>query len=215
MPVSGWDRETTIMHVAIKCYPEAAMKRKMVLSVFVLALSALFASCAGQPGQYYNTQTGAVVGAGTGALLGAAIGGSGTSTLLGLAAGTIMGGLVGNAVDQNNQAVREAAQYQRPVVYYDRNGQAVEAIPGAAVDQKPNCRKVTERTWQNGQIVSENVKEICTEGPPQTVVVQPQPQYAYPPPYPYPYYYPPYPYPYYYGPGVVLRFGGPHYGHRW
>ncbi len=193
------------------------MKRKMVLSVFVLILSAALVSCATTP-DYYNTQTGAVVGGGTGAILGAALGGSAASTLIGLGAGAIMGGLVGNAVDQNNKAAREAAMYQKPVVYYDRNGQAVEALPGSAVDQRPNCRKVTKRVWENGQVVSENVEEVCTEGPPQTVVVQPQPQYVYPAPapypYPYPYYYP-YPYPYYYGPGVYLRFGGPHHGRRW
>lgn len=187
--------------------------KKGILLAFVTVL-ALMTSCATYPPDRYNTQKGALIGAGAGALLGQAIGHNTGGTLIGLAAGTILGGLVGNAVDQDYQAAREAAQYQKQVVYYDRNGAAVEAIPGP-VDQKTNCRKVTKRVWQNGNMVSENVEEVCSESPPQTVVVQPQPQYVYPPPYPYPppYYAYPYPYPY---PGIYLRFGGPyHRGRRW
>lgn len=177
----------------------------------MLVMLALFASCAYPPDRY-NTQRGALIGAGAGALLGQAIGHNTEGTLIGLAAGTILGGLVGNAVDQDYQAAREAAQYHRQVVYYDSNGSAVEAIPGA-VDQKTNCRKVTKRVWQDGKIVSENVEEICTESPaPPPVVVQPQPQYVYPYPYPYPY---AYGYPYPYPPSIYLRFGGPYRYHRW
>ncbi len=186
--------------------------KKFVLILLLLA-STLTMSCA-YPDRY-NTQRGAAIGAGAGALLGQAIGRNTGGTLIGLAAGTILGGLVGNAVDQDYQAAREAAQYQKPVVYYDKNGAAVEAIPGS-VDQKTNCRKVTHRIWKDGKIESEKVEEICSEGPP--VVAQPQPQVVYPPPpvysypYPYPYPYPAYPYAY---PGVYLRFGGPYYRHHY
>lgn len=187
--------------------------KKGFLLVILLLLSVFLASCAHYPPDRYNTQKGALIGAGAGALLGQAIGRNTEGTLIGLAAGTILGGLVGNAVDQDYQVARDAAQYQKQVVYYDRNGSAVEAIPGTA-DQKTNCRKVTKRVWQDGKVVSENVEEICTESPsapPQTVVVQPQ--YVYPPPayvYPYPYYYPPYP-------SIHLRFGSPyrHHYHRY
>jgi len=187
--------------------------KKGFLLVIILVFSVFLVSCAHYPPDRYNTQKGALIGAGAGALLGQAIGGNTEGTLIGLAAGTILGGLVGNAVDQDYQVARDAAQYQKQVVYYDRNGSAVEAIPGT-VDQKSNCRKVTKRVWQDGRVVSENVEEVCTESPPappQTVVVQPQ--YVYPPPayvYPYPYYYPPYP-------SIYLRFGSPyrHHYHRW
>lgn len=189
--------------------------KKALLLALVLVLASL-TSCAHYPPDRYNTQKGALIGAGAGALMGQAIGRNTEGTLIGLAAGTILGGLVGNAVDQDYQAAREAAQYQKPVVYYDRKGSAVEAIPAPA-EQKPNCRKVTNKVWQDGNVVSEKVEEICTDAPPQTVVVQPQPQYVYPPPYAYPYPYPyyahPYPYPY---PSVYLRFGGPYrQWHRW
>jgi hypothetical protein len=182
--------------------------KKVILLAIILTMSASLVSCAHYPPDRYNTQKGALIGAGAGALLGQAIGRNTGGTLIGLAAGTVLGGLVGNAVDQDYQAARDAAQYQRQVVYYDRNGSAVESIPGP-VDQRTNCRTVTNRVWQDGKVVSERVEEFCNE--PATVVVQPRPQYVYPPPPAYVY---PYPYPAY--PGVYLRFG-PSYRHhpRW
>ena len=65
------------------------------------------------------------------------------STLIGLAAGSILGILVGNAVDQDYQAARDAAQYGKPVIYYDKSGHAVEAFPEETND--PNCQKVRKR----------------------------------------------------------------------
>ena len=111
----------------------------------MLIMSILIVSCAGLPPDRYNTQKGAAIGAGAGALIGQAIGGNTESTLIGLAAGTIMGALVGNAVDQDYQAAREAAMYGKPVIYYDKTGHAVEAIPEST--NTPNCQKVRKRVW--------------------------------------------------------------------
>ena len=86
----------------------------------ILLFSVLLSSCAPYPPDRYNTQRGAVIGAGAGALLGQAIGRNTEGTLIGLAAGTIMGALVGNAMDQDYQAARDAAANQKPVIYYDR-----------------------------------------------------------------------------------------------
>jgi hypothetical protein len=137
---------------------EGKMKRYHSL-MLMLVLPLLLVSCAYYPYGRYNTQVGAAVGAGTGALIGQAIGGNTESTLIGLAAGTIIGALVGNAVDQDYQAARDAAQYNKPVIYYDKNGRAVEAVPEAGTD--PNCRKITKRIWENGELVKETVEEIC------------------------------------------------------
>jgi hypothetical protein len=157
------------------------------------------------------TQAGAALGAGTGALIGQAIGGNTESTLLGLAAGTILGALVGNAVDQDYQAARDAAMYRRPVIYYDKDGHAVEAIPEGT--NSPYCQKVRKRVWENGKLVKETVEEIC--GPPAVAT----PYYSAPPPPPPAYYYD------YYGwwgwpfvPSLSLYFGRPYhhgyYSHR-
>jgi|GEM_PF-804484 len=144
----------------------------------LFALSAVFlslslAACAPVPADRYNTQRGAVIGGGVGALLGQAIGRNTEGTLIGLAAGTILGGLVGNAVDQDYQAAREAAYYGKPVIYYDENGRAVEALPEGAY--RPDCRTVRKRTWENGVLVRETLEEVC--GAPQPPAVR----YYYPP----------------------------------
>jgi outer membrane lipoprotein SlyB len=135
------------------------MERK-ILGVFILILIMTIASCASVPHDRYNTQKGAAIGAGAGALIGQAIGHNTEGTLIGLAAGTLLGGLVGNAIDQDYAAAREAAWEGKTVVYYDQTGSAVEAIP-EAVDQETNCRKVTKRTWKNGKLISETIEEIC------------------------------------------------------
>ena len=75
--------------------------------------------------------------------------------------GTLVGALVGNAVDQEHQIAREAAVTNRRIVYYDEEkDHAIEAIPGPE-DQQTKCRKVTKREWDKGYLVSERVEEIC------------------------------------------------------
>jgi outer membrane lipoprotein SlyB len=70
-------------------------------------------SCVHYPYDRYNTQVGAVVGAGSGALIGQAVGRNTESTLYGLAVGTVAGTLIGNMIDQNYQATREASYHKR------------------------------------------------------------------------------------------------------
>ena len=136
------------------------MKQKLI-TFMLLAIISLTASCAGLPPDRYNTQRGAVVGAGMGALMGQAIGRDTGSTLLGAGIGTLLGAIVGNASDQSYQAARDAAITNKRVVYYDNQGGAVEAIPGPADGQRTDCRKVTKRVWDRGALVSESVEEIC------------------------------------------------------
>jgi uncharacterized protein YcfJ len=59
----------------------------------------------------YNTQKGAVIGAGLGALTGQIIGRDTNSTLIGTGVGTVLGGLIGNYEDQKAQAAREYQSY--------------------------------------------------------------------------------------------------------
>ncbi|MFX0202797.1 MAG: YMGG-like glycine zipper-containing protein [Candidatus Hodarchaeota archaeon] len=172
--------------------------KKRNLAILVLILPIFLVSCAHVTPDRYNTQRGAAIGAGAGALIGQAIGRNAEGTLIGLAAGTILGALVGNAVDQDYQAVRDAAYHDKPVIYYDKKGCAVEAIP-EGIDRKTNCHRVTKRTWQDGELVSETVEEICED--PAYSFVRPYPVYRYyprvylyyndhPRPYCHPWYYP-------------------------
>lgn len=136
------------------------MKNKMLL--ILLAGAMLFTTaCATVPRDRYNTQKGALIGAGAGALLGQAIGRNSGGTLLGAGIGTLVGAIIGNAEDQGYAAAREAARTDKRVVYVDDHGGAVEAIPGPSSRQGTDCRKVTKRTWNKGVLVSETVEEIC------------------------------------------------------
>ena len=129
--------------------------------LIILTALVLFISCATAYPDRYNTQRGAAIGAGIGALSGGLIGRNTRSALIGAGVGTLLGAVVGNAVDQNHQIAREAALTNRRVVYYDhKNGHAIEAIPGPE-DQQTKCRKVTKREWDKGYLVSERTEEVC------------------------------------------------------
>ena len=134
--------------------------KKSILCLLLLSVMFLSVSCATIPEDRYNTQKGAVIGAGIGALLGQAIGRDTEGTLLGAGIGTVIGAIAGNAVDQDYQAARDAAKLNKRVVYVDDQGRAVEAIPIQS-SQQTNCRKVTTRHWDNGQLISESIEEIC------------------------------------------------------
>lgn len=131
-----------------------------ILSIIIVSLMFFSVSCATVPQDRYNTQKGAAIGAGIGALLGQAIGRDTEGTLLGAGIGTVVGAIAGNAVDQDHQAARDAAMLNKRVVYIDDQGQAVEAIPVQG-SQQTNCRKVTKRHWDNGQLISETIEEVC------------------------------------------------------
>ncbi len=134
--------------------------KKSILRLLLLSVMFLSVSCATIPEDRYNTQKGAVIGAGIGALLGQAIGRDTEGTLLGAGIGTVIGAIAGNAVDQDYQAAKDAAMLNKRVVYVDDQGRAVEAIPVQS-SQQTNCRKVTTRHWDNGQLISESIEEIC------------------------------------------------------
>lgn len=129
--------------------------------IFILIGLAFITSCAGRQYDRFNTQRGAAIGAGFGALTGQLIGRNTKSTLIGAGVGTLVGAIFGNAVDQERQIAREAAVTNRRIVYYDQEeDHAIEAIPGPE-DQHTKCRKVTKREWDKGYLVSERVEEIC------------------------------------------------------
>lgn len=130
-------------------------------AILILLALAFIASCAGRPHDRFNTQRGALIGAGVGALAGNLIGRDSRGTLIGAGVGTMVGAIVGNAVDQEHQIAREAAMQNRRIVYYDpQEDHAIEAVPGPE-DQQTKCRKVTKREWDKGYLVSEKTEEIC------------------------------------------------------
>jgi len=131
----------------------------LILVMAMLALVVSFSGCATAPQspskQAY--QTGAV-GAGVGAAAGALLDKKNhwRGGVIGAGLGAVLGGAVGEI---NNRAIQEAAYRQQPVVYTNAEGtQRVEAIPG---DPKGNCKLVTEKYYENGQLIKEVEREVC------------------------------------------------------
>ncbi len=133
---------------------------KKIVSLIAIGLFLTLAACASVPRERYNTQKGALIGGGLGALTGQAIGHNPESTLIGAGVGALLGSIIGNAVDQDYEIAREAAATNKRVVYYDDRGGAVEAIPGPK-NQSTQCRKVTKRVWDRGELISEKIEEVC------------------------------------------------------
>jgi len=130
---------------------------KMAAGLFMLLF---LSSCATtMSAERYNTQRGAAIGAGLGALLGQAIGRDTGGTLLGAGVGTLAGAIVGNAVDQEYQAVRQPSQ-DNQVVYMDSQRLPVRDTTYGR-RQQTDCRKVTKRTWNKGNLEAETIEEIC------------------------------------------------------
>ena len=130
-------------------------------AILLLLVLAFVVSCAGRRHDRFNTQRGALIGAGVGALTGHLIGRDSRGTLIGAGVGTLVGAIVGNAVDQEHAIAREAAMQNKRIVYYDpEEEQTIEAIPGPE-NQQTKCRKVTKRVWDKGYLVSETTEEIC------------------------------------------------------
>jgi len=85
--------------------------------VLILALAAsavVLTGCVSPNGEPDNTASGALIGAGTGALIGGANGRGGDGALIGAAVGAIAGGLIGHSMDQEQQ---ERLRQQAPQTY--------------------------------------------------------------------------------------------------
>ena len=92
------------------------MKRMLIV---LMVLGMALAGCA-NTGRY-NTQKGAAIGAGIGALVGQAMGRSTEATLIGAGAGTLLGSVFGNLEDQ--RAAEARARYSAdPVAEAGRGG---------------------------------------------------------------------------------------------
>jgi uncharacterized protein YcfJ len=87
---------------------------KLLALAFALATSAVvLTGCVDPNGEPDNTGSGALIGAGTGALIGGA-NGRGGAALIGAAVGAIAGGLIGHSIDQEQQ---ERLREQAPQTY--------------------------------------------------------------------------------------------------
>ncbi|MEN6615591.1 MAG: YMGG-like glycine zipper-containing protein [Syntrophorhabdus sp.] len=106
------------------------MKKIALLTLLIIGAGFFVISCASEG---YNTQKGAAIGAGLGAIAGQVIGHDTASTLIGAAVGTLVGGIGGNAVDQHVQSQKTVQQQQ---VVYPASSQVTpqDQPPGQWVD---------------------------------------------------------------------------------
>ena len=137
------------------------MSTKQFAPALGLALS--LAACAGNPdGPGPNENTGTLLGAGTGALLGAAVAGHGTGNrLAGAAIGAGLGALIGNRIgaslDDEDRERAYAAQMDAldrgqagaPVSWKNPDsGRYGTVVPGPAyVENGRNCRSYTHTVY--------------------------------------------------------------------
>ncbi len=111
--------------------------KKLIIAVIIVGLAVFGCANTGR----YNTQKGAAIGGGLGALAGQAIGKNTESTLIGAGVGTLLGAIVGNGIDQQADEYRSKAdEYQsREETYY---GQYNEEEP-ISIRQPPPGRWVS------------------------------------------------------------------------
>lgn len=135
------------------------IKRSVALILSILLLSSvIMSSCATGPSP--QTSQGAAVGAALGSVAGILI--DDKNRWRGVVIGGLIGGALGGSLSEISQrASREAVYAGRPVAYQSRDGfQKVEASP-VGYNAQTNCHKVRERIWQDGNLVKDEVKEIC------------------------------------------------------
>jgi hypothetical protein len=143
------------------------MKKRVVsmcmalgLMISAIGTSTLLSSCATLQPTSQRTYEGAGVGAALGSVAGLLI--DKDNRWRGAVIGGLIGAAVGGTVTEISQrAAREAAYEGRPVAYQSADGfQRVEATP-VGYDASTKCHKVRERVWQDGQLVKDEVREVC------------------------------------------------------
>jgi uncharacterized protein YcfJ len=118
--------------------------KKILATIMIMAVGLITFSCAHTG---YNTQKGAAIGAGLGAIAGQAIGRNTAGTLIGLAGGALAGAILGNAVDQDMtyQQMGTMERQRTAAAYSSANGAGSEAPPGEWV--------TVPGRWVNGRWV--------------------------------------------------------------
>ena len=132
-------------------------QRPITVIVALLFCGMLVTSCATSTRTYQGAGIGAAGGAGVGALI------DSDNPWRGAAIGAAIGALLGGTLTEiNTRAAREAAAQNQPVTYRADNGHTVvQAEPMGAPDEHTHCRKVRTRTWKDGKLVNDEVKEVC------------------------------------------------------
>jgi len=131
--------------------------KKFVSYLLVISLIAISFGCA-TPRAYEGGAAGAGVGGVAGAML------DRKNPWRGAVKGAILGGVLGASITEASaQAARDAAIYNRPVRYVSGDNRSVYvAEPIGNFYGRTKCRKVRERVWENGRLIKDRLREVCT-----------------------------------------------------
>ena len=133
------------------------MKRQIA----VIIVAGIMLSACANPGMY-NTQKGAAIGGGLGALMGQAIGRNTEATLIGAGVGTLLGSVLGNYEDQRasetwryqQSAPQAAAPAPSAGTYVQQESQVIYVAPEPQRRTDPPGRWVTNPgRWVGGHWV--------------------------------------------------------------
>ncbi|MBE0426328.1 MAG: glycine zipper 2TM domain-containing protein [Nitrospirae bacterium] len=128
--------------------------KKIVSLLLILSLSGISFSCTQYHGE--GLGAGAVLGGITGALL------DSKNPWRGGVIGAAIGGAAGvTLTDISMRASREAAVTGQPVQYTTEDGRGVYRAEPLDYDAQTKCHKIHERVWENGQLVKDNIREVC------------------------------------------------------
>lgn len=128
--------------------------KKVISLIVILSLIGLTFSCT----QYHaqGAGAGAAVGGVAGALL------DRKNHWRGGVIGAALGALAGATfVDVSMRASRESAATGRPVEYRTEDGRGVYRSEPLDYNAQTRCRKVHERAWEDGNLVKDQIKEVC------------------------------------------------------
>ena len=128
--------------------------KKIVSLVLTLSLVFIVYGCT----QYHaqGAGAGAVVGGVAGALI------DHKNPWRGGVIGAALGGVAGaTIVDISMRASKEAAAEGKPVEYRTEDGRAVYRADPVDYNAHTDCHKVRERVWEDGQLVKDEVREVC------------------------------------------------------
>jgi outer membrane lipoprotein SlyB len=128
--------------------------RKITSLITLLALLTLLYGCT----EYHAR--GAAAGGAVGGVAGALLDRKNPwrGGVIGATLGAIMGATI---TDISMQASREAAVSGRPVEYRTTDGRGVYRADPIEYNAHTKCHKVRERVWEDGQLVKDQIKEIC------------------------------------------------------
>ncbi len=133
----------------------------LVASLLTASMNLTSCQTLQQPTQqgYQSAGAGALIGAVAGALL------SPDNRWKGGAIGAALGAVAGYTLGQiQSYSAQQAAQYNQPVQYETTTNDGTQGVVKAepiGYNPETGCKKVRIKTWQNGRLISNIVKEVC------------------------------------------------------